>query len=412
MKQVTNGIYYLMATFAVIFSNYFFHLIAAKNLEAFDYGILSGLFALFGLFAFAGVSLQTKTTEISARIIAQKNTKELQETQKRWIKKTIYFSLFIALLFGLFNLQFAQHFHTDAKTIYAFLPIFCITLPLCVIRGFLQGQQNYKKLSYNFLLESLLKLGIAILAIFYEMGLPGILLGLSLSQIPSFIWGLKVLKKSPEATDLDILQKKELPQVPLKTMGIYFGLYAIWFNADLLILQHYLPEMAGPYSVASKLGQLILFTATNIGSFLFPRMIENFETQKSNKNNIVIGVSLIIGGGFLGILFLDFFKDFFVIQLFGDQYAQATKWIKYFGIFGIFIGLTHLGSQYLFAIGEKKFIWGLGLITCCMMFDFYLKLQKELNHEIFFTLIFWSLILALYPVLWKIKKICITPKKY
>ncbi len=402
-KQIKNGISYSLATLSIIATNYIFHLIAARNIGAIDYGILSGLFGLFGIIAFASVSLQTKATELTSRLIAQNQTNTYKEKQKLWIKNSIVISIGLTLILSLLFPIARSIFHASAIQWFSFIAVFLFTLPLSVIRGFLQGQELYHSLSFNFFLESILKLILTIIAIYTGLGLDGILLGLTISQVPSFIIGIISLKKNlPENTPSKNSQKEQPTfNTPYWTILIYYGIFAAWFNLDMIIVQYLTPENAGNYSVASKLGQLVLFGGTTITNFLFPSIIQKIENKKPLIKTHIFGISTIVIGSLIGIFFLNLWQKFFTTTLFGPEFTNAGAWIKFMGIYGLHIGIIHYISFILMAKGNQFFIFPLLALTLGMFIQIYQTITSNFS-QIFTTLYQWSLVMMLLLIIWTI----------
>jgi hypothetical protein len=170
----------------------------------------------------------------------------------------------------------------------------------------------------------------------------------------------------------------------------------------MIIIQHLLPSEAGNESVASKLGQQVIYFTTNIGNFLLPIFIEKTENKISCTKPLTIGLTTIILGGIFGIIFLEITKFFFVDILFGEDYLFAKNWIKYFGIYGTFIGITHLIVQLNIAKNKPQFIYSLTFLTILYMISFYLLVKKD-HSNLFNLLVFWSVTYALSMIIPLIK---------
>ncbi|HEY5714010.1 MAG TPA: hypothetical protein VIT68_01535 [Candidatus Gracilibacteria bacterium] len=402
-KKIQQGSIYFLSTFLVIASNYAFHLISARYLDTINYGVLSGLFAFFGIVAFASISLQTKATEATARLMSRGQYEKCQKLQKDWLKKTfLYSGLWVLLCFGAISFM-VQFFHATYLTMLLFLPVYLITLPHSMVRGFMQGYQSFTHLSGGFVLESLLKCLLAFLALQAGFDLNGVIICLTVSQIPSFIWAIWVvfapstetirLANVPKATELKKNKTFELKS-SFWVMLCYFILYSSWFNLDMMLVQNLQPKVSGAYSVASKLGQIILFAGSNVANFLFPTLIEKIEQRESTTRINVIAFGLIIFGSLFGIFLLYLGKSFFVTTLFGEGYAQAEDWLLFFGAYGLIVGLIHYLVQWELALAKKNFIWILCVCSIGMFLHFYLILPSGLIPA-FWVLIGWGTLMVL-----------------
>lgn len=359
-KLSSDSAWYAIATISVIFSNYLFHLLSARSVSITDYGIISGLFAFFGLLGFTGVGLQTKASEITARLLAEKNPQELQRTQKLWLKRTLLSSALFFVIALLGSEIFRQFFHASLVEWIIFLLVFLVTFVLCLVRGFLQGALRYREVGISFLLESLLKLIFAGGLLYLGWGTLAVLLALFFSQIPSAILGtyqvFKYKNSSQGACHLHAptSEKSSSHSIPFPLMIIYFGLYASWFNVDMMLIQYFYPEQSGVYSVAAKIGQVILFAASNVGTFLLPILVTSVVQKKSTKKILTIAALIILSGSLLGASILHIWSDIWVNFFFGEKYTQAQNYLLLMSLYGGIIGLTHLGVQTLFAEGTRK----------------------------------------------------------
>jgi len=266
-------------------------------------------------------------------------------------------------------------------------------------------------LSWNFVLESLLKLLLTIIALSLGLGLSGVISALVISQIPSLIQGLILTKNTPHNKFDDKKIEENKFKTPYWIILIYFGLFALWFNLDMVLIQFLRPEIAGSYSIASKLGQLVLFAGANIGTFIFPILITNLEQNKSNIKIHITSLVLILLITCIGTLTLYFFRGWFINLLFGNQYIEAEKYLPYLCMYGGIIALTHYITHWLFTIGQKGFIWILLVGTTVQFILFYQSLQEDIIQSL--TIILWSsvinMLLILICLIFSRKKSCTNP---
>lgn len=372
LKLIVQAGSYMSATLSVMIANYAFHILAARNLISFDYGVLAGLFAFFGLVAFASTGIQNKMTEVLGK--TDFASTQLKPILNLWLKRFSIVGITLFCIIFILSPWIKLWFHTSLEVIIAFSFVFFITPVLSCTRGFLQGQLQYEKLSFNFFLESSLKLLLTMALISWNPTLLGIILVLTLSQIPSMLLGLKqVYQWQPVQTQT---QNTPPSLVPFWCMMLYFGFFASWFNIDMLFVQNLYPEQAGSYSIASKLGQIILFGGSNVVNFMFPFMIQSKNNQKYFQ--LIFGAFLLILlGTIVGMATLYFGQRFFVTQLFGAEYIQAQSWLIPITIYAGIISLIHLGVQSAFARGQYKFFTGFTILNILWGGTFYFLLNKS-----------------------------------
>ncbi|MGA3091348.1 MAG: lipopolysaccharide biosynthesis protein [Terriglobales bacterium] len=139
-------------------------------------------------------------------------------------------------------------------------------IPLGVRRGMLQGMYNFRRLSINFILEVVVKLGGTVALLALGFGVRGVIAAVSASVVAGYLWA----QPGPEL--------KVTPQLGLPASFVE-GVQAIVFfvgqvvinNVDILLVKHfYPPAEAGLYAAVAVVGRVVYMAAWAVVSSMFP----------------------------------------------------------------------------------------------------------------------------------------------
>lgn len=162
-------------------------------------------------------------------------------------------------------------------------------VPLGVRRGLLQGMCDFRRLSINFVLEVVVKLGATIASLSLGLGVEGVIAAVSASVVAAYLFarlGLE-LKIAPE------------PGLPV---SFFEGLQAIVFflgqviinNVDILLVKHfYPPEQAGLYAAIAVVGRVVYMASWAVISSMFP-LSAGVEPAEPYRRTVVVTPLLLV----------------------------------------------------------------------------------------------------------------------
>lgn len=139
-------------------------------------------------------------------------------------------------------------------------------IPLGVRRGMLQGMFDFRRLSLNFTLEVVVKMGGTVALLALGFGVKGVIAAVSASVVAGYLWA----QPGPE---LKVTPQPGLPASFLEGVQaiVFFVGQVIINNVDILLVKHfYPPAEAGLYAAVAVVGRVVYMAAWAVVSSMFP----------------------------------------------------------------------------------------------------------------------------------------------
>lgn len=162
-------------------------------------------------------------------------------------------------------------------------------IPLGVRRGLLQGMYDFRRLSTNFVVEVVVKLGATIGLLSLGFGVQGVVAAVTASVVAAYFFA------GPSS---------ELKQLPHPALPVSFleGLQAIVFfvgqviinNVDILLVKHfYPPAEAGLYAAIAVVGRVVYMASWSVVSSMFP-LSAGIERPEPHRRSVVVTPLLLV----------------------------------------------------------------------------------------------------------------------
>ena len=192
-------------------------------------------------------------------------------------------------------------------------------IPLGVRRGLLQGTYEFRRLSVNFILEVLVKLGATLALLSSHLGVRGVIAAVSASVIVAYLAGGPTFEINMASAD-------ELPASPLEGLQaiVFFIGQVVINNIDILLVKHFFPPAeAGMYAAVAVVGRVVYMASWAVVSSMFPVAAGVREVQPHRKAVIVTPLLLIVGIAGLSAIGLWILPQFVWKGLFGASFQLA-----------------------------------------------------------------------------------------
>lgn len=163
-------------------------------------------------------------------------------------------------------------------------------IPLGVRRGLLQGMYEFRRLSVNFILEVLVKLGATLALLSFGLGVQGVIAAVSLSVIVAYF------SAAPGA------EFKIAPAAGLLASSLE-GIQAIVFfigqvvinNIDIVLVKHFFPsDEAGLYAAVAVVGRVVYMASWAVVSSMFPISAGVQKAEPHRRTVVVTPLMLIL----------------------------------------------------------------------------------------------------------------------
>jgi O-antigen/teichoic acid export membrane protein len=162
-------------------------------------------------------------------------------------------------------------------------------IPLGVRRGMLQGMFNFRRLSINFTLEVVVKMGGTIALLALGFGVKGVIAAVSASVVAGYLCA----QPGPE---LKVTPQPGLPASFLEGVQaiVFFVGQVIINNVDILLVKHfYPPAEAGLYAAVAVVGRVVYMAAWAVVSSMFP-VSAGVERPEPYQRAVVITPLLLV----------------------------------------------------------------------------------------------------------------------
>ena len=192
-------------------------------------------------------------------------------------------------------------------------------VPLGVRRGAMQGICAFKRLSYNFIIESVTKLLAAVILVGLGYEVLGAVGAISASVIAAYF--LPSLTKEFHAK----AESASQPASFLEGMQaiVFFVGQVIINNIDILLVKHYFaPELAGLYAAVALVGRVLYFASWSVVSAMFP-VSAAAKPRDENPSVVLLPFLLVLVIAIVFILAVSFFPGLIMHAIFGVGFIDA-----------------------------------------------------------------------------------------
>ncbi|MCA9485446.1 MAG: oligosaccharide flippase family protein, partial [Nanoarchaeota archaeon] len=335
-------------------------------LSVVDYGILASLFAIIYILGIFSESIQLVLAKYTSNV---KDKGKVKNILNKSLKKTSVVSVVVLAIY----LILAAPLSIFLKIEYPLMAlngliIFSVFLNP-VTRGILQGTKKFKALGGNMIIESVVKLGLAVLFVFIGWkvygAITGALIGTFLALFVSFSSLRDIMKSKESSADTKGIYGYTKPA--LLTMFVIIAFYSI----DVIFAKILFDEvLAGSYAIASTLAKTLFFGTQPIGRAMFPLSAES-KSNKSKSDNVFLnafGIVLLISLVGLGLFY--FFPTLIIKIFSGEAIAGAISVLFLVGLAVTLVSFANLVLLYKLSVGKIKGYKNLVifLIVECLLF--------------------------------------------
>ncbi len=375
---VVQGSIILLITFGVFNTlNYIFHFSMLHLLTVAEYGIVATLFSLIYIFGIFTESIQTVITKYTS---LEKNSGKLKNIIKRSTRKafSVAFILFAGylllslLLSPLLKIPYALLAITGIMIFTSFL--------LPITRGVMQGRKRFGALGMSMMVESVVKLGFAIVLVLWGWKVYGAMvasvLGVVLALTFSFLdKDIRSIFRSKESS----ARTPEIWKYSLPVFILVFTVLA-FYSIDVFIAKIVFDaETAGYYALAAILAKTIFFGTYPIGKAMFPLSAEESSTVKKNPSTFKHALVMLFVCIVAALIVIYFFSDLLILISSGKSAPLSQSILFTLGIGMSALSLTNMTLLYKLSRGHVRG-YGYALLFLALeiglLFSFHQTLQQ------------------------------------
>jgi O-antigen/teichoic acid export membrane protein len=279
--------------------------------------------------------------------------------------------------------------------------------------GGLQGLQKFNSLTFNLIINGVLKLLSGICFILLGLGVFGALSAIVLSYIVTTFSSLIMLKRDMPREKVWLMRSgnsQNLNPSYLSEVYHYFlpvGVTLLCFmvltNIDLILVKHFFrPIEAGHYSIAQMVGKIILFLPVPVVMAMFPKI--NALDGKRDKMlftlNRSLGITLMFCG--VAILAVFIFPDLILQILSGKVYPECIPLVRFFSINTTILSLILVLLYYHLSTHKRGFLYPLFLFALIQIGSIIFFHQSLMQVLLVVGIVaFCLLIINIYLIYWR-----------
>ena len=235
---------------------------------------------------------------------------------------------------------------------------------LPVIRGVLQGVQDFTAYAVSIFAEAAGKIALSVGLVYAGYGVVGAFAGYAAASLLSFGYTLWAVRKHwlNVPTRLAIDRRRLLITMGGATAAI--AAMTLMGFVDLVMVKHFFSARdAGLYGAAAFCGKILLLVVGFVPAMMLPKAARS-AAGGGNGNAVLaqgIGITAAFATVMLGVFFL--FPNTVVRVTYGADYALAAQYIFRYGVAMSLLGMSNVLVNY--AVGMHRFavVWPLAAIA-------------------------------------------------
>jgi O-antigen/teichoic acid export membrane protein len=235
---------------------------------------------------------------------------------------------------------------------------------LSVLRGVLQGFQQYKTVALSIVGEASSRIAFALILVGVGLDVTGAFLGSAFSLIAIALILLIPLRRQMEGVNPDAAHQLRLREllagawVPVIGLTLLLGLQEL----HVIIVKHQAAtdDAAGSYAVAAVAGKAIMWIAIGLGLYLLPEASRRAKRGEDARPILLRTLGLIAAMAVPAVLIYSFAGEPLLRIVFGKDLTQESDALPFLGLAMSLLACSYLSVQYLLAMGRAHFLLVLG----------------------------------------------------
>lgn len=355
-KELISGSVALLIAFNLFsFLNFVYQFLMARFLTAAEYGSLAALLSLIYALAVFSDSLQTIIAKHSSE---ENNNGKIKNLFKRTFRKALGVSALLFLIFLGIAVILSRVWEMPYYLIACTGLVIFGSLLSPVSRGIMQGKKRFKSLGYNLVIESSLKIIIAIGLIWLGFRVGGAIAGIVIATLISCAIAVFQIREFLRVKEENI----KLPLIYRQSLLVFIFTLAVtlFYSMDIMIAKAiFTPEVAGYYAIASILGKIVFWGTQPISRAMLPIASQDSKDRTKKVGGILKNSLLILTGGIvLALLIFYEFPNFIVTLFSGREIAEASKVLFKVGLAMALLSYSNLLLLHKIAITREEDLQG------------------------------------------------------
>ena len=323
----------LVSAVVVMALNFGFQVNVAKELGPALFGHVAVSVTLLLLGSSVMLAFQIVCAKFIAKSVVQEDKTSVY---RRLLRRAWQVAIVIGAVIALLGKPISNFLQLPSLWIIELMAIgIAFYIPLGVKRGMFQGECAFPRLGSNFVIEALVKFGVAAVAMLF-WGVLGAIVAIALSEVIAYYVPrpLPAYRGRGESKKVAIAAPEGMQAI------IFFVGQVLIVNTDLLLVKHYFsPADAGRYAAVALVGRVLFYAGWQVTATMFPVSAEagTRGTKGGGASLLIVPIALIIGM-YVGCLSVLALFPSLLARIFGPGFQEAH------GLLGLYAANTTLYS--------------------------------------------------------------------
>jgi O-antigen/teichoic acid export membrane protein len=340
-----------------------FTIVFARILGDSGYGDLAVLLSSFIIMMVPGSALQVAAAREVSHDIAEGNPNAGAGVY-RWLVRLAVGTVAVAVVAIPLRSLIAALINIDQDWAAAAIPVTAmIWMMVSVLRGVLQGFQQYRTVALSLVGEASSRIAFALLLVGIGLDVTGAFLASAVALSAVGLVLLVPLRRqlagvNPElAEDLRLRELLAGAGIPVISLTLLLGLQEL----HIIIVKHEASEdAASSYAVAAVAAKAIMWIAIGLGLYLLPEAARRAKTGEDARPILVRTLGLIAAMAVPMVLIFSVGGEPLLRIVFGEDLTDASDALPFLGLAMSLLACSYLSVQYLLAMGRASFLFVLG----------------------------------------------------
>jgi O-antigen/teichoic acid export membrane protein len=337
-----------------------FTIVFARLLGDDGYGDLAVLISSFIIMMVPGSALQVAAAREVSHDLAEGNP-NAGAGVRRWLVRLIIATAVVAVLAIPVRSVIATVINIDQEWAAAAIPVTAMLwMIVCVLRGVLQGFQQYRTVALSLIGEACTRIAFALLLVGVGLDVTGAFLGSAFSLVGVSIVLLVPLRQqlqgvNPEAAeDLRLRELLAGAAVPVAGLTLLLALQEL----HIIIVKHEASDdAASSYAVAAVAAKAIMWVAIGLGIYLLPEATRRAKSGEDARPILLRTLALIALLAVPMVLVYSVAGEPLLRVVFGADLTDASDALPFLGLAMSLLACSYLSVQYLLAMGKANFLF-------------------------------------------------------
>jgi O-antigen/teichoic acid export membrane protein len=336
-----------------------FTIVFARVLGDDGYGDLAVLISSFIIMMVPGSALQVAAAREISHELAEGNP-NAGAGVRRWLERLVVATVVVAILAIPVRSVIATVINIDQDWAAAAIPATAmIWVIVCVLRGSLQGFQQYKTVGLSLIGEATSRIVFALILVGIGLDVTGAFLGSACSLIAIALILLVPLRRQLQgvnpaaAEDLRLRDLLAGAGVPVVGLTLLLALQEL----HIIIVKHDASDdAASSYAVAAVAGKAIMWIAIGLGIYLLPEATRRARSGEDARPILLRTLALIAAMAVPMVLIYTVAGEPLLRAVFGPDLTDASDALPFLGLAMSLLACSYLSVQYLLAMGRANFL--------------------------------------------------------